>query len=320
MLILSNNDIANLLSLQQIIIAVESAMVAYEKRLASVQQRMHIDNGDSTFLCMPSAEEKYFGTKLVSVVPENRNQNLPVTNGAMLLNETSTGLPLALINASKLTALRTGALGAIGVKYLTPSDETTFGLIGCGAQGLHQAIFICTVRKFSKVYFLDRSKEKSESLISLLRAHHPQVETEPCYSAEELLKKTNIVVAATTSSSPVIPNDRNLIRGKHFISIGSYKPSMQELPDGVYELAGALAIDSEFARHEVGDIINPIEKKLLKEENVFTIGKILIGERKINVNETTVYKSAGMALFDLFVAKAMYEQALKEKKGTTVLW
>ena len=320
MLILSNNDIANLLSLQQIIVAVESAIVAYEKGLASVQQRMHMDNGDNTFLCMPSSEQKYFGTKLVSVVPGNKNRNLPVTSGAMLLNETSTGLPLALINASKLTALRTGALGALGIKYITPSDETTFGLIGCGVQGLHQAIFICEVRNISKMYFLDRSKEKTESLISFLKAHHPQVETEACYSAEELLKKTNIIVAATTSSTPVLPNDHNLIKGKHFISIGSYKPTMQELPDSVYQLAGDLVIDSEFARHEVGDIINPIKKKLLKEENVFTIGKIITGERKVNVNETTVYKSAGMALFDLFVAKAMYEQALKEKKGTTVLW
>ena len=320
MLILSNDDIANLLSLQQIIVAVESAMVAYEKGLASVQQRMHIDQGDNTFLCMPSAEQKYFGTKLVSVVPENKKRNLPVTNGAMVLNETTTGLPLALINASKLTALRTGAIGAIGVKYLTPSDETTFGLIGSGVQGLHQAIFICAVRKISKVYFLDRSKEKSESLISFLKAHHPQVETEACYSAGELLKKTSIIVAATTSTTPVLPNDHNLFRGKHFISIGSYKPSMQELPDAVYELAGSLAIDSEFARHEVGDIINPIEKKLLNEENVFSIGKIILGERKVNVHGTTVYKSAGMALFDLFVAKAMYEQALKEKMGTHVSW
>lgn len=320
MLILSSNDIGNLLSLQQIIGAVESAMIAYEKGHASVQQRMHIDNGESTFLCMPSGEPNYFGTKLVSVVPENRKRNLPVTNGAMVLNETRTGLTLALINASKLTALRTGALGAIGVKFLTPSDETTFGLIGCGVQGLHQAIFICAVRKISKVYFLDRSREKSESLIPFLKDHHPQIETEACYSTEELMKKTNIIVAATTSPTPVIPNDHNLIRGKHFISIGSYKPSMQELPDAVYELAGELAIDSKFARHEVGDIINPIDKKLLKEEDVFTIGKVILGERKVNVNETTVYKSAGMALFDLFVAKAMYEQALKEKKGTHVPW
>ena len=159
MLILSDNDISNLLSLNQILEAVEAAILAYENGTASVQQRMHIDNGSNTFLCMPSMEQKYFGTKLVSVVPGNKNKNLPVTNGAMLLNETSTGLPLALINASKLTALRTGALGEIGVKYITPLSETTFGLIGCGVQGLHQAIFVCAVRNISRMYFLNRSKE-----------------------------------------------------------------------------------------------------------------------------------------------------------------
>jgi ornithine cyclodeaminase/alanine dehydrogenase-like protein (mu-crystallin family) len=318
MLILSNADIASLLTLNQIIDAVESAMVNYERGRASVQQRMHIDNSDNTFLCMPSREEKYFGTKLVSVVPGNKNKNLPVTNGAMLLNDTSTGLPLALLNASKLTALRTGALGALGGRYLTPSDEATFGLIGCGVQGLHQAIFICAVRHISKVYFLNRSREKSESLVSFLKIHHPGVEVEPCHTPEELLEKTNTIVAATTSAAPVLPDNPTLLEGKHFISIGSYKPTMQELPDSVFRLAGKLVIDSEFARHEVGDIINPVTKGLLKEENIFTMGEIVTGERMINVHETTVYKSAGMALFDLFVAKAMYEEALRVKKGTMV--
>ncbi len=320
MLILSDADIAGLLSLNQIIAAVEEAIVAQEKGFAKVPQRIHINHGASTMLCMPSLEQHYFGTKLVSVVPENKNKNLPVTNGAMLLNETSTGLPMALINASKLTAFRTGALGAIGVRHMTPADETTFGLIGCGVQGLHQAVFVCAVRKISKVYFLDRSSEKSELLVSFLKLHQPHVETESCSTPKELVKKTNIVIAATTSAIPVLPDDPELLKGKHFISIGSYKPSMQELPDSVYQLAGQLAIDSEFARHEVGDIVNPIAKGILKEVDVFTIGKIITGERAINVNETTVYKSAGMALFDLFVAKAMYTQALKENKGTNVLW
>jgi ornithine cyclodeaminase/alanine dehydrogenase-like protein (mu-crystallin family) len=320
MLVLSHADLVNLLSLHQIIDAVEEAMIAYEKGQASVLKRMHMDHGANTFLCMPSLEQNYFGTKLVSVVPENKNRDLPVTNGAMLLNETSTGLPLALLNASKLTALRTGALGAIGIKYLTPSNESSFGLIGCGVQGLHQAIFTCAVRKISKMYFLDRSKEKSETLLSLMKLHHPDVEVEACHTTDELLRKTNIIIAATTSAVPVLPNDPTLLKGKHFISIGSYKPFMQELPDSVYQLAGELAIDSEFARQEVGDIINPKEKGLLKEEDIFTIGKIINGDRSVDVNGTTVYKSAGMALFDLFVAKRMYEQAMKDKKGTSVSW
>src|SRR5712664_2043833 len=108
MFILSEVDITSLLSMEQIIDAVENAMLEHERGHARVPQRVHIDFEGNTLLCMPSLQHDYFGTKLVSVVPGNKNRNLPVTNGAMLLNETSTGLPLALINASKLTALRTG--------------------------------------------------------------------------------------------------------------------------------------------------------------------------------------------------------------------
>jgi ornithine cyclodeaminase len=318
MLILSNTEIANILSLAEIIEAVEDALVAYEKKETFVPKRMHLDHGNNTLLCMPSFAKHYFGTKLVSVVPGNRDRSLPVTNGAMVLNDTETGLPLALLNASKLTALRTGALGAIGVKYLAPRSETTFGLIGCGVQGLHQAIFICAIRKMSKVHFLHRSDESALNLISFIKEHHPDQLVEACYSVEELLSKTNIIVAAT-SSLPILPNEPELLRGKHFIGIGSYKPSMQEFPDEVYKLAGMLAIDSEFARHETGDIINPLKAGFIKEENVFAIGKIILGERTVDVNKTTAYKSAGMALFDLFVAQRMYEQALRKNIGTNVL-
>jgi ornithine cyclodeaminase/alanine dehydrogenase-like protein (mu-crystallin family) len=165
MLILSDANITSLLSHQQIIESVEAAMRAFEKKEARVPQRLHLANGNNTLLCMPSFARHYFGTKLVSVVTGNSIKGLPVTNGAMLLNDAETGLPLALINAAKLTALRTGAVGAIGVRYLSPENETTIGLIGCGVQGLHQAVFACSVRNISRVYYLSRSNERAASLI-----------------------------------------------------------------------------------------------------------------------------------------------------------
>ena len=319
MLILSDSEIAGLLSLSEIIETVEAALVAYEKKEVMVPQRMHFDHSNGTMLCMPSFGKEFIGTKLVSVVPGNAAKGLPVTNGAMLLNDAVTGLPAALMNASKLTALRTGALGAIGVKYLSPTSNDTFGLIGCGIQGMHQAIFICALRPISKVYYLHRSNESASALVSFIKQHHPDQKVEACFSAEELLSKTNIIVSATTSAQPVLPNDSKLLKGKHFIGIGSYKPSMQEFPDSVYALAGMLAIDSEFARHETGDIINPVKKGILKEEDVFTIGKVIIAEKQVVTSHTTVYKSAGMALFDLFVGQRMFEKALRENAGTKVL-
>lgn len=318
MLVISNQQVGELLSLQQVIDAVEKAIVAYEEKRAIVPQRMHIDNGKNTLLCMPSWGKDGFGTKLVVVAPDNANTDLPVTNGAMLLNDNNTGMPLALINASKLTAIRTGAVGAMGLKYITPGDESTVGLIGCGVQGAHQLIFACAIRPIKTAYYFDLSTAKFSDMIELMRQHHPQVTLISCKTSEEVVERTNIVITATTSSTPVFANDGNLIKGKHFISIGSYKPTMQELPDAVYKLAGELCIDSDFARVETGDIINPIKTGIIKEDDVYTIGKLVMGKKELDTTKTTVFKSAGMALFDLYVAQQVYENAINTRIGTKV--
>jgi len=318
MRVLDSSQMTSLLSFQQVIAAVEQSMIAYENGEAMVPKRMHLDHEKNTLLCMPSWGSRYFGTKLVTVMPGNKEIGLPVTNGTMMLNDGETGVPLVIFQASKLTALRTGALGAIGIKYMTLADVSSIGLIGCGVQGIHQAAFACAVRKISTIHYLHRSDEGASRLIAFVKNYFPYVVMDRCDTVAELLEKTSIIVAATTSSEPVLPDDENKLRGKHFISIGSYKPSMQELPDAVYRLAGKLFIDSEFARHETGDTINPVKKGLLKEESIFTIGKLITRKVTVDVNKTTVYKSAGMALFDLFVAQAMYEQAVKLGIGTEV--
>lgn len=318
MRILNNSDLDGLLPRHEIISAVEQAMLDYEAKDALVPKRMHIDHDRNTLLCMPSWNQHFFGTKLVAVFPGNKSLNLPVTNGAMILNDSKTGSPLALMNAAKLTALRTGALGAIGVKLLTPADTTTLGLVGTGVQGLHQALFACSVRPIDNLFFLKRSYEQSENLKAFLIANGVNVKVTACQSAEELLGKTDVVIVATTSPTPVLPNDAHMLRQKHFIGIGSYKPSMQELPDNVYKLAGELYIDSDFARHETGDIINPIKNGMINQEDVFTIGKLLSQERKVDVQNTTVYKSAGMALFDLYVAQMMYKKAIAHNVGIEI--
>jgi ornithine cyclodeaminase/alanine dehydrogenase-like protein (mu-crystallin family) len=318
MLILNQHDMESLLTQEQVIDAVEAAIYAYEAKLAMVPKRMHLDNGANTLLCMPSWGESFFGTKLVAVIPDNRNKNLPVTNGAMLLNDGITGMPLAFLNASKLTALRTGALGAIGIKLTTPHHENSIGLIGLGVQGLHQAVFACSVRPIKTIYYLKRTEEAAIKLEDFVTGFYQHVKLVPCTTISELLSKTNVLILATTSATPVLPNDEAQVKGKHVIGIGSYKTSMQEIPEVVFKLAAELSIDSEFARHETGDIINPLRENIIAAENVYTIGKLLTGKRTLDVNRTTVFKSAGMALFDLYVAQAMYAAATKQGIGATV--
>jgi ornithine cyclodeaminase/alanine dehydrogenase-like protein (mu-crystallin family) len=315
MRVLNDREIDGLLAPPEILAAVEEALKAMDEGSCTVPQRMHAQWNGNTFLAMPSFAAQRFGTKLVSVVPQNAARDLPVTNGVMILNDAHTGIPLALLNAARLTALRTGAVGATAIRLMTPPGVADLGIIGCGAQGLQQALFACAVRPITTVYCLDRSSLHTESFAAEMGTRRPGVSIVRSPSAEHLLEHSSVVITATTSASPVLPDDPARLRGKHLFGIGSYRPSMQELPDAAFALAGTLVIDTEHASRETGDIINPLQKGLLREQDVFTLGALLLGRRRVDVSGTTVFKSAGMALFDLFVAAALVRAAEERNTG-----
>lgn len=293
-------------------------MRAHDSGAASTPRRHHMEWGENTLLTMPAHAAEAVGVKLVSVVPGNSERDLPVTNGVMILMDGKSGKPVALMGAASLTAQRTGAVGAVAVKLLSRPGLDSVGIIGVGAQGVWQAIYASTVRPIKTVYFVARSEASAVRFRAQVNAQAPRMSLERCRDARQMLARTELVIAATTSSAAVLPDESSLLANKHFISIGSFKPSMQELPDAVYRLAGMIAIDSEQAREEVGDVINPVAKGIVSAENVFHIGEILTRRRAIALNRTTVFKSVGMALYDLFVARALIAAARRRGIGITV--
>ena len=205
--------------------------------------RGHVHFGENTLLTMPAIGLDAWGAKIVSIVPSNAARGVPVVNGLMVLSDGTTGVPQAVIDAAALTAQRTGAVGAVGLKYTTPPDLDHIGVIGTGVQGTWQAIFACAVRRIRTIYFLARSHEKAQRFVDDVSRQVPSVRLQRCEDTEELLTKVEVVIAATTSIDPVLPGDNvKLLKNKHFLSIGSFKPSMQELPDaGQRRLLGRLS-------------------------------------------------------------------------------
>jgi ornithine cyclodeaminase/alanine dehydrogenase-like protein (mu-crystallin family) len=252
------------------------------------------------------------------VVPGNAARKAPVTNGLLILGDAGTGLPLAIMDAAALTAMRTGAVGALGLKYITPAGVDSVGIVGAGVQGAWQAITACAVRPVRSVFALRRSAAGFERFCATLGAHAPGVTVVACGSPAEVLSRTDVIVTATTSAEPVLPDDPALLAGRHFVAIGSYERHMRELPDAVFRLAGHLVLDSEFARHEVGEAVRPVELGALEDTDLFTIGELASGRRSVEVTGTTAFKSAGMALYDLYVAKALYEAARRRNIGQEV--
>ena len=319
MIALSASDVLSLLTPGETVALVEAAALATaESSDWVVPQRAHVKWAQGTLLTMPAIGAGAMAVKLVSVVPGNAARKAPVTNGLLILADAGTGLPLAIMDAAALTAMRTGAVGALGLKHLTPPGAASVGIVGAGVQGAWQAITACAVRPIRNVFTLRRSAGAFERFCATLGAHAPAVTVIACETPTEVLSRTDVIVTATTSAEPVLPDDPALLGGKHFIAIGSYERHMRELPDAVCRLAGHLVLDSEFARHEVGEALRAVEHGALGAADLFTIGELAAGRRSVDVTRTTAYKSAGMALYDLYVAKALYEAARRRGVGQEV--
>lgn len=319
MIALSAAHVLSLLSPCETVALVESAARAENSDPnCVVPQRQHLDWAGNTLLTMPAIAAGAICVKFVSVIAANSARRLPVTNGLAVLSDAQTGWLLAIMDAGALTAIRTGAIGALGVKYMTPSDIKSIGIVGCGVQGTWQVISACAVRPIREVFVVRRAAASFDRFVETLAQYIPSTTVVPCSSAQELLKLTDVIITATTSSQPVLPDDSALLTGKHLIAIGSYKPSMQELPNAVFRLTGHLVLDSKFARDEVGEAVHPVQQGILRPADLFTIGQLISGQRTIDVSRTTAYKSAGMALYDLIVAKALYAAALRANIGQEV--
>ena len=311
MLNLSAEDIENKLSPSEIIAAVKAGIIKYESGLYEVPTRLHLEGKGITNLVMPAAGETYFCTKLVAVVPTNPQRNLPIILGTVVLSKMETGETVALMDAPMITALRTAAVGALGLDLITDKHIENIGVIGLGVQGIWQTTFANAVRPIKQVYCYARTKTKFDFYQKKVLKKCPHLTINWCASADEVVQQSNAIYACTTSPTPVFSDEENLLKNKRFISVGSFQKNMQELPDGVYKNADTLLIDSPAATHEVGDVINAVKNGFLEKEQVFTIGKVFTGKRSIQAAQNVVFKSVGMAAFDLALASAVYEKIIK---------
>ena len=144
---------------------IEAMELAMLKSLTSeivLPKRMHLDHGDDTFLLMPCITEEYWATKLVSFNPANKQLGLPSIYGTVVLNDTKTGVPLAIMDGSAITAMRTAAITAVGIKNLSPIESHALGIIGTGVQGISQALFACSVREITQIWAFDQNKDNLE--------------------------------------------------------------------------------------------------------------------------------------------------------------
>ena len=315
MIVLSKEQIEEMVDPDQMMDQIEEAYRIYGSGEFYMPPRPTVEHENKQLMYMPCYTKDIIGTKILSIFPENSKLGLPSIDGIVLLNDYTTGAPLAVMDGQSVTAWRTGAVGGVGIRHLSRKDCRTVGIIGAGMQGFHQAVYACAARNIHPVYVFNHSdRDLTDYLERLKKAIDKEdVKVVQCKAVEELVRNSDIICTTTPSTTPVLPDDKELLRGKCIIAIGSYMPEMREIPDAVLDLVDNVYIELPYACEESGDLSQPLASGKLTKDRVKLMHEYLVsGEKEIKEGQTTYFKSVGMGLFDVCIAQKLYEVA-KEK-------
>lgn len=329
MLILSAAEIRKALSMGDAISAMKSAFAAYSSGHAQVpmRNRLAVPSHQAMSLIMPAYIEdnknEAMAVKVVSVYPGNPAAGLPLIHAAVLVLEASTGHPIALLEGSELTAVRTGAASGAATDILARKDSRVAAIFGAGVQSRTQLEAVCTVRQIRTAWIFDPDPLKTTEFIEDMAGFDPiPSDLRPANNPDQAISDADVVCCATTSPTPVF-NDPCLRPGVHINAVGSFTPEMQEIPAETI-MRAMLVVDSRQAvLSETGDILKPIQAGIINREHIDAeLGELVLGIKngRQDTNQITCFKSVGLAVQDAAAAQLALRNAQDLGLGQFVEW
>jgi ornithine cyclodeaminase/alanine dehydrogenase len=325
MRVISRDDLESILTMEEVIEAVEGAFADYARGKWAVPPRTHFTLPEGVLLYMPSSlisgegAGEILGAKLVSVFPRNPERGLPLIYGLYLLYDPTTGSPLALIDGIYLTAVRTGAASAVATKYLSREGSKALGIIGTGVQAGFQLMAILTVRAIEVCYLFDtvegRARRFAEDYSNKLRMN-----LEVLSSADEVVGKSDVVVTATTSPIPIFSGS-SLREGTHLNAIGAFTPETREVDSETVKKACIFVDSYEGALKEAGDLLIPMGEGVISRNDIRAeLSEVVTGTKpgRTMEEEITLFESVGFAIEDAAAARLAYNRALERGVGTQI--
>ncbi|MEM1545602.1 MAG: hypothetical protein QXY40_04080 [Candidatus Methanomethylicia archaeon] len=317
MILLNDRDVERILSMRECIEVVEEAFksLGLGNAIMPLRTMIPIEEFNGVILIMPSYIKglNALATKIVTFYPDNVKFKLPVINAHVIVNNPKTGIVEAVIEANYLTAMRTGAVSGVATKYLARENAKTLAIIGCGVQARTQLWAVITVRNIKEVKAYDIDERRKEEFVREMKERF-QLEITSTENAKEAVEEADIIVTATTSSTPVI-NYEWIKPGTHINAIGAFRPDMREI-DSKTILNAKVVVDlREAALKEAGDIIIPIQEGLISREHIYAELSELILNRKPgrkSESEITLFKSVGLAIQDSSVATYILNKIRKQ--------
>lgn len=322
--VLRRSDIQRIVDEAQLIGLVESAFAELADGLAVQPHRgqLHDDDDNGLVLIMPGLLRRTgsMGVKVVTVYPDNpRKFDMPNIMASTLLMDSRTGEPLCFMDATYLTAMRTGAVCAVATKHLAAADASSLGIIGTGAQAEAIASYVCAVRPIRSIRaFSDDTADRKEAFRRRV-SEKTGLAVSIVQGAEEAVRGAEVLVTATSSKRPVISSGW-ISDGAHINAIGNHDPNAQELDSETVARSVVVCDDVEACLAESGDCGIPLAAGMVPRGHFkYSLGDVVKGRNpERNPCSVTLFKSIGLAIQDVAAGYYAYKRAVELGVGIDI--
>lgn len=262
-------------------------------------------------------EENITGVKIVNVHPENPMRGLPTVMALIVLISPETGAPIAILDGTHLTNIRTGAAGGIAAKYLAKKASKVIGLVGAGNQARTQLEALLEVFEPELIRITSRSQERCDKFIEDMKG------ISPCeIRSEDSIQKVcdcDILVTTTPSRKPIVKAEW-VPEGTHINAIGADAVGKEELDPELLIHSKIIVDDMVQALHS-GEVNVPLSKHYISENDIHAeLGEVIAALKpgRTSEEEITIFDSTGLAIQDVATAHMVYEKAVKKGLGKKV--
>jgi 1-piperideine-2-carboxylate/1-pyrroline-2-carboxylate reductase [NAD(P)H] len=260
--------------------------------------------GGGLLFLMPAADDRLAITKLVTIHTGNGEHDLPVVQADVLVMEAPTGRRLLTLDGNVVTARRTAALSLLAARTLAPAPDGPLLIVGAGTQGRSHLEAFVEGLGVRDVYICSRSAEGTEELASYAGTLAEGMKARVVSNASQALDRVTLIVTATTSATPVLPEGAKIRNDSFIAAIGAYTPQMAELPPDLVRRSALFVDTVEGTKSDAGDLIQAgVDwSRVAPLEDALELPKPERGP--------VIFKSVGHALWDLAAAKlAIYPQS-----------
>ncbi len=321
--LLSRDDVQRALPMRECIEVIKTAFAQLSagEAHAPLRTQLPVPAHDGVTLFMPAylAQSGDLGAKIVSVFPRNLERGLPTIHAVVIVVDGETGAPVALMDGTYLTALRTGAASGAATDLLARPDAQVVAVFGAGTQGRTQLEAVCAVRPIARALVFDADPDRAARYAAEMRGSIP-ADVRVAASPAEAVRQADVICTATTSSTPVF-DGRDVRPGTHINAIGAYTPQMQEVDAETIRRAKVVIDSRQASLAEAGDLLIPLQQGLITEAHIHAeLGEIVLGRRpgRERADEITYFKSVGVAVQDVAAARRVLDRAAELGLGIEV--